>query len=188
MAVEEDYDIDDIERRMSRAVESLKQDFAGLRTGRASASMLDPVVVSAYGADMPLNQVATVNVPEPRMITVQVWDKGNVLAVDKAIRNAGLGLNPMADGQVIRVPIPELTEQRRAELAKVAGQYSEQARIAVRNIRRDGMEKLKKLQRDHGMSEDDHDMWVDETQRLTDETIAGIDAALAHKQKEIMQV
>ena len=188
MAEDQDYDIDDIERRMLRAIDSLKQDFAGLRTGRASASMLDPVVVSAYGADMPINQVATINVPESRMISVQVWDKENVVAVEKAIRSSGLGLNPMTEGQVIRVPIPELTEQRRAELAKVAGQYGEQARVAVRNIRRDGMEKLKKLQRDHNMSEDDHDMWSEETQRLTDRTVGEIDAALAHKQKEIMQV
>lgn len=188
MADQQDYDIDDIERRMTGAFEALKHDFAGLRTGRASAGMLDPVTVDAYGTPMPLNQVATVSVPEPRMITVQVWDKSNVQAVEKAIRNAGLGLNPSADGQLIRVPIPELTQQRRQELTKVASTYAEQARVAVRNVRRDGMDKLKKLQRDAHMSEDDHDMWSEETQRLTDDCIKKIDDALAAKQKDIMQV
>lgn len=183
-----EYDIDDIERRMNGAVEALKHDFVGLRTGRANAGMLEPVVVNAYGADMPLNQVATINVPEPRMITVQVWDRGNVQAVEKAIRSAGLGLNPAVDGQLVRVPIPELTQQRRQELTKVASQYAEHARVAVRNVRRDGMEKLKRLQRDSHMSEDDHDLWAEETQRLTDEAIKKIDDLLAHKQKDIMQV
>ncbi|MCW5730577.1 MAG: ribosome recycling factor [Alphaproteobacteria bacterium] len=183
-----EYDIDDIERRMNGAVEALRHDFVGLRTGRANAGMLEPVVVNAYGADMPLNQVATINVPEPRMITVQVWDRGNVQAVEKAIRSAGLGLNPSVDGQLVRVPIPELTQQRRQELTKVASQYAEHARVAVRNVRRDGMEKLKRLQRDSHMSEDDHDMWAEETQRLTDEAIKKIDELLAHKQKDIMQV
>lgn len=183
-----EYDIDDIERRMNGAFEALRHEFVGLRTGRANAGMLEPVVVNAYGSDMPINQVATINVPEPRMITVQVWDKGNVQAVEKAIRSAGLGLNPAVDGQLIRVPIPELTQQRRQELTKVASQYAEHARVAVRNVRRDGMERLKKLMRDAHMSEDDHEMWSEETQRLTDETIKKIDDALAHKQKEIMQV
>ncbi len=181
-------DIDDLQRRMDKALEVLRHEFAGLRTGRASASMLDPVVVHAYGADMPINQVGTVNVPEPRMITVQVWDKANVKAVEKAIRDANLGLNPQSDGQLVRVPIPELNEQRRKELTKVAGHYAEQARVAVRNVRRDGMEELKHLLRDHEMSEDDHKMWHDEVQRMTDEAVAKIDETLAHKQKEIMQV
>ncbi len=183
-----DFDLDDIERRMQKAVEVLKHDFAGLRTGRASASLLDPVVVSAYGSDMPLNQVATVSVPEPRMISVQVWDRGNIQAVDKAIRTAGLGLNPIGEGQVLRIPIPELTAERRAELSKVAGGYAEQAKIAVRNVRRDGMDRLKRMEREGEMSEDDHKLWADEIQRITDETVNKVDEALAQKQKEIMQV
>ena len=183
-----DFDIDDIERRMLKALDVLKHEFAGLRTGRASASLLEPVVVHVYGTDMPLNQVATINVPEPRMLTVQVWDKGNVQAVEKAIRGGNLGLNPSADGQLIRVPVPELSQQRRQELTKVAANYAEHARVAVRNVRRDGMDKLKHLERDGDMSEDDHKLWADEVQRLTDETIAKVDDALAHKQKEVMQV
>ena len=183
-----DFDADDIERRMIKAFEVLKHEFAGLRTGRASISLLDPVVVQANGGDMPLNQVATVSVPEPRMITVQVWDRGNIQAVDKAIRNSGLGLNPVGEGQLIRVPIPELTAQRRQELTKVAATYAEQARVAVRNVRRDGMDKLKRMERDGEMSEDDHKLWADEIQRLTDDTVAKIDDQLAQKQKEIMQV
>jgi len=183
-----DFDIDDIERRMLKALEVLKHEFAGLRTGRASASLLEPVVVHVYGTDMPLNQVATINVPEPRMLTVQVWDKGNVQAVEKAIRAGNLGLNPSADGQLIRVPVPELSQQRRQELTKVAANYAEHARVAVRNVRRDGMDKLKHMERDGDMSEDDHKLWADEVQRLTDDTIAKIDDALAHKQKEVMQV
>lgn len=183
-----ELDVDDIERRMAKAIEALRHEFAGLRTGRASAGMLDAVTVTAYGASMPLNQVGTINVPEPRMVSVQVWDKANVKAVDKAIRDAGLGLNPQTEGQLVRVPIPELTEERRRELTKVAGQYAEHARVAVRNVRRDGMEQLKKLLRDHEMSEDDHQMWHDEVQRLTDEAIAKIDETLAQKQKDILQV
>jgi ribosome recycling factor len=183
-----DFDIDDIERRMHKAFDVLKHEVAGLRTGRASASLLEPVVVHAYGADMPINQVATINAPEPRMLTVQVWDKSNVQAVEKAIRAGNLGLNPAVDGQLIRVPIPELSQQRRQELGKVASGYAEHARIAVRNVRRDGMDKLKHMERDGDMSEDDHKLWADEVQRLTDEVIAKIDEALAQKQKEIMQV
>jgi ribosome recycling factor len=183
-----DFDIDDIERRMHKAFDVLKHEVAGLRTGRASASLLEPVVVHAYGADMPINQVATINAPEPRMLTVQVWDKSNVQAVEKAIRAGNLGLNPAVDGQLIRVPIPELSQQRRQELGKVASGYAEHARIAVRNVRRDGMDKLKHMERDGDMSEDDHKLWADEVQRLTDEVIARIDEALAQKQKEIMQV
>lgn len=184
----DDPDVDDLQRRMTGAVEVLRQEFAGLRTGRASASLLDHVKVDAYGTEMPLNQVSTINVPEPRLITVQVWDKSMVKAVEKTIRDSGLGLNPAADGQLVRVPIPELTEERRGELAKVAGRYAEQARVAVRNVRRDGMETLKKMEKAGEMSEDDHKIWADEIQKMTDETIKRIDGALTEKQKEILQV
>lgn len=184
----DDPDVDDLQRRMTGAVEVLKQEFAGLRTGRASASLLDHIKVDAYGAEMPLNQVSTINVPEPRLITVQVWDKGMVKGVEKTIRDSGLGLNPAADGQLVRVPIPELTEERRGELAKVAGKYAEQARVAVRNVRRDGMETLKKMEKDGEMSKDDHKIWSDEIQEMTDETIKRIDDSVAGKQKEILQV
>ncbi len=183
-----DLDIDDIERRMHKAVDVLKHEFSGLRTGRATISMLDPVRVDVYGSSMPLNQVGTISVPEPRMISVQVWDKSNAKAVEKAIASSGLGLNPQADGQLIRIPIPELNEQRRKELSKVAGQYAEQARVAVRGVRRDGMDSLKKLEKDHEIGEDDVKMWQEEIQRLTDESIKRIDDALAQKSKEIMQV
>ncbi|WP_414656068.1 ribosome recycling factor [Ferrovibrio sp.] len=181
-------DIDDIERRMNKAVEVLRHEYAGLRTGRASISMLDPVRVDVYGSTMPINQVGTVSVPEPRMISIQVWDKANVKAVEKAIVSSGLGLNPQADGQLIRIPIPELNEQRRKELTKVAGQYAEQARVAVRGVRRDGMDSLKKLEKDGDLGEDDAKMWHDEIQRLTDESIKKIDDMLAQKTKEILQV
>ncbi len=183
-----DFDIDDIEHRMQKAVEVLRHEFSGLRTGRASASLLEPVVVSAYGAEMPLNQVATVSVADPRLLTVQVWDRANVQAVDKAIRAGSLGLNPVTEGQLIRVPLPELSQERRVELGKIAAGYAEHARVAVRNVRRDGMEKLKRMERDGEVSEDDHKMWSEEVQRLTDESIAKVDQALAQKQKEIMQV
>ncbi len=183
-----ELDIDDLQRRMNKAIDAVKQEFGGLRTGRASASMLDSVVVNAYGADMPLNQVATVNVPEPRMISVQVWDKANAKATEKAIRDAGLGLNPQADGQLIRVPIPELNEQRRKELTKVAGQYAEHGKVAVRNIRREGMDTLKKQEKDGDLGEDEVKMWQDEIQSMTDAAVAKIDEVLAQKQKEIMQV
>lgn len=181
-------DIDDIQRRMTGAVEALKHEFSGLRTGRASASMLDHVKTDAYGAEMPLNQVSTINVPEPRLITVQVWDKSMVKAVEKAIRDSGLGLNPAADGQLVRVPIPELTEERRGELAKVAARYAEQARVAARNVRRDGMDTLKKMEKAGEMSKDDHKVWSDEIQEMTDATIKRLDDTFAEKQKEIMQV
>lgn len=181
-------DIDDIERRMNKAVEVLKHEFAGLRTGRASASMLDPVRVDVYGSSMPINQVGTVSVPEPRMISIQVWDKSNVKAVEKAIAASGLGLNPQADGTLIRIPIPELNEQRRKELTKVAGQYAEQAKVAVRGVRRDGMDGLKKMEKDGELGEDDAKMWHDEIQRLTDEATKKIDEMLAQKTKEILQV
>lgn len=181
-------DIKDIERRMDGAVETLRKEFGGLRTGRASASLLDPVHVDAYGSSVPLNQVANVSVPEPRLITVSVWDRSTVKAVEKAIREAGLGLNPQTEGQTIRVPIPELNQERRKELSKVAAKYSEEARIAVRNVRRDGMDRLKKLQKDGDLSEDELKVWSDKVQALTDAHIKKIDEALAAKEKEIMQV
>ncbi|QJE72773.1 ribosome recycling factor [Aerophototrophica crusticola] len=181
-------DIKDIERRMDGAVETLRKEFGGLRTGRASASLLDPVHVDAYGSSVPLNQVANVSVPEPRLITVSVWDRTTVKAVEKAIREAGLGLNPQTEGQTIRVPIPELNQERRKELSKVAAKYSEEARVAVRNVRRDGMDRLKKMQKDGDLSEDELKVWSDKVQAMTDAHIKKIDEALAAKEKEIMQV
>jgi ribosome recycling factor len=182
-----EIDLDDLERRMDGAMAALRTEFASLRTGRASASMLDPILVEAYGSSMPLNQCGTVNVPEPRMITVNVWDKGLVGAVEKAIRNSGLGINPVVDGTIIRLPIPELNEERRRELSRVAAQYAEHARVAIRNVRRDGMDQLKKAKA-AGMGEDDQKIWSDEIQELTDKAIAHVDEALEHKQSEIMQV
>lgn len=178
----------DLKRRMDSAVEVLRKEFGGLRTGRASVSLLEPVMVEAYGNTMPLNQVGNINVPEPRMITVQVWDRGMVKAVEKSIRDAGLGLNPAADGQTVRVPIPPLNEERRTELQKVAAKYAEQARVSVRNVRRDGMDGLKKLEKDGHISQDEHRQHEKEIQALTDETIKRIDETLGHKEKEIMQV
>ena len=180
------YDKDDIKRRMHGAVEALKHDLAGLRTGRATTALLDPVHVEVYGASMPLNQVATVAVPEPRMLSVQVWDKGNVQPVEKAIRSAGLGLNPVTDGQTIRLPIPDLTEERRKELAKLVGQYAEKARVAVRNVRRDGMDSLKAAEKKHEISEDEHRRLDQEVQKLTDETIKEIDSTADAKEQEIL--
>lgn len=180
------YDKADIERRMAGAVESLKSDLGGLRTGRANVTLLDPVVVEVYGAMMPLNQVATVNAPEPRMLSVQVWDKSNLIAVEKGIAKAGLGLNPMIDGQTIRLPIPDLTEERRKELAKLAGQYSEKAKIAIRNVRRDGMEALKEDEKKKEISEDDRKRREEDVQKLTDEYVKQADEAAAHKEKEIL--
>ena len=180
------YDKADLERRMNGAIEALKGDLSGLRTGRASTSLLDPVTVEVYGAHMPLNQVATVSVPEPRMLSVQVWDKSNVGPVEKAIRSAGLGLNPINDGQTLRLPIPDLTEERRKELAKLAGQYSEKAKVAVRNVRRDGMDALKTDEKKNVISEDDRKRLETEVQKLTDATIAEIDAVSAAKEKEIL--
>lgn len=180
------YNKADLERRMAGSVESLKGDLGGLRTGRASTSLLDPVTVEVYGANMPLNQVATVSVPEPRMLSVQVWDKSNVGPVDKAIRSAGLGLNPIVDGQNIRLPIPDLTEERRKELAKLAGQYAEKARIAARNVRRDGMDSLKTDEKKGEISEDERKKLETEVQKLTDSTIADIDATASSKEKEIL--
>jgi ribosome recycling factor len=181
-----DLDLADLEKRMDGAHAALRNEFLSLRTGRASASMLEPVMVEAYGALTPINQVATVNVPEPRMLTVNVWDKGMVADVDKAIRNSGLGINPVMDGTVLRLPIPELNEERRRELAKLAGQYAENAKIAVRNVRKDGMDQIKKAK--DALGEDDQKLWADEIQDLTDKAIKTIDDALASKQEEIMQV
>jgi ribosome recycling factor len=175
-------------RRMDGALEALRKEFAGLRTGRASAHLLDQVHVTAYGNSMPLNQLGTVSVPEPRMITVQVWDRSQVGAVEKAIRDAGLGLNPASDGQLVRVPIPELSQERRVELNKIAHKYAEQARVAVRNVRRDAMEFLKKQEKDHKISQDEHHSLSDQVQKLTDEHVKKVDDALAAKEKEIMQV
>ena len=183
----EDIDLDDLKRRMDGAMAALRTEFASLRTGRASASMLDPIMVDAYGANTPINQVGTVNVPEPRMVTINVWDKQLIGKVEKAIRESGLGINPQTDGPIIRLPIPELNEERRRELTKVAAQYAEQARIAIRNVRRDGMDQLKKAKA-AGMSEDDNKIWADEVQALTDQHIASVDSMLETKQQEIMQV
>jgi ribosome recycling factor len=180
------YDKADLERRMHGAVEALRSDLAGLRTGRANIHLLDPVTVEVYGAQMPLNQVATVSAPEPRLLSVQVWDRSNVGPVDKAIRRAGLGLNPITDGQMLRLPIPDLTEERRKELAKLASQYAEKARIAIRNVRRDGMEALKLDEKKHEISEDERKRAEGEVQKLTDEMVKAADEAAAHKEKEIM--
>lgn len=187
MSDEIEIDLDSLERRMEGALSALKSDFASLRTGRASASMLDAITVEAYGTPTPLNQVGTVNVPEPRMVTLNVWDKSLVNAVDKAIRSSGLGINPVMDGTLLRMPIPELNEERRRELTKVAGNYAENARVAVRNVRRDGMDQVKKASND-GMSEDEQKLYSDEIQDLTDKAIKNIDDALETKQEEIMQV
>ncbi len=182
------FDKEHMDRRMNGAVATLKGEFAGLRMGRASAALLDPVTVEAYGNAMPINQLGTVSVPEPRLLTVQVWDKSMVKAVDKAIRDAGLGLNPQADGQLLRIPVPELNEERRKELVKLASKYAEQARIAVRNVRRDGMEFLKKLEKDHKIGQDDHHKFAEELQKMTDVHIRDIDQLLHSKEQEIMQV
>ena len=183
-----DVDLNDLKRRMSGALETLHKELGGLRTGRASPSLLDPVHVNAYGSSMTLNQVGTVSVPEARMLTVQVWDRTLVNAVDKAIRDAGLGLNPITDGQTVRVPLPELTAQRRQEIAKIAHKYAEQARVAVRNVRRDGMDRLKRAEKDGAISEDEHHGKNAEVQKMTDGLIKQIDDLLAQKEKEIMQV
>ena len=180
------YNKQDLDRRMHGALEVLKHDLGGLRTGRASTALLDPIQVEVYGANMPINQVATVSVPEPRTLSVQVWDRSNIGPVEKAIRNAGIGINPIVDGQVIRLPIPELTEERRKELAKLAGQYAEKARVAVRNVRRDGMDALKTDEKKHEISEDEHKRHSAEVQKLTDSVIADIDAAAHSKEQEIL--
>ncbi|WP_019995185.1 ribosome recycling factor [Aureimonas ureilytica] len=181
-------DLNELKRRMDGAVTSFKGDLAGLRTGRASANLLDPIVVSAYGSQMPLNQVANVTVPEPRMVAVSVWDKGMVGAVERAIRESNLGLNPITDGSTLRIPLPELNEQRRKELVKVAHTYAESARVAARHVRRDGMETLKKAEKDGDVSQDDSRVTADRIQKMTDETITEIDKSLSVKEAEIMQV
>ncbi len=180
------YDKADIERRMQGAVDALKGDLGGLRTGRANTSLLDPVQVEVYGAMMPLNQVATVSAPEPRMLSVQVWDKSNVTAVEKGIAHANLGLNPMTDGQTVRLPMPDLTEERRRELAKLAGQYAEKAKVAIRNVRRDGMESLKEDEKKKEISEDDRKRHEEEVQKLTDQYVGECESAAETKEKEIM--
>ncbi|WP_320179676.1 ribosome recycling factor [Roseovarius pacificus] len=187
MAEEFELDVADLERRMDGAMSALRTEFASLRTGRASASMLEPVMVEAYGQKTPINQIGTVNVPEPRMVTINVWDKSLVNATEKAIRDSGLGINPQLNGTIIMLPIPELNEERRKELSKVAAQYAEHARVSVRNVRRDGMDRIKKAKAD-GMSEDDQKFWETEVQELTDKFIHQVDEALEGKQAEIMQV
>ncbi|UUP15798.1 ribosome recycling factor [Nitratireductor thuwali] len=184
----EGVDFKDLSRRMEGAVSAFQHDLASLRTGRASANLLDPINVEAYGASMPINQVATVSVPEPRMISVSVWDKSMVQAVDKAIRESNLGFNPIVDGATLRIPLPELNEERRRELVKIAHQYAENARIAVRHVRRDGMEHLKKAEKDGEISQDDLHVQSDRVQKLTDDTIAAIDKLLVDKEAEILQV
>ncbi|MEO1167648.1 MAG: ribosome recycling factor [Pseudomonadota bacterium] len=183
-----EYDKGDLERRMNGAIESLRGDLGGLRTGRASISLLDPVQVEVYGSNMPINQVATVSAPEPRMLTVQVWDGSNVQPVEKAIRAAGLGLNPQLDGQMIRLPIPDLTEERRKELAKLAGQYAEKAKVAVRNVRRDGMDALKTDENKKEIGEDDKKRSEAEVQKLTDDKIAEIEKIASEKESEILEL
>ena len=181
-------DLKELKRRMDGAIEALKREFGGLRTGRASTGLLEPIVVDAYGAQMPISQVGTIGVPEPRMLSVQVWDRQLVSAVDKAIRESDLGLNPVIDGQLLRIPIPPLTEERRQELTKVAARYAEQARVAIRNVRRDGMESLKKMEKDGEISQDEHHARADDIQKITDEHVKLVDELLSHKDSEIMQV
>lgn len=181
-------DIDDLKRRMEGAVSVLEEEFGGLRTGRASPSLLDRIMVSAYGSEMPLNQVATISVPEARLLMVNVWDRGNIQAVERAIRESDLGLNPATEGQVLRVPIPELSAERREELVKVAHRYAEQARVSVRNVRRDGMEKLKRLEKEGALSQDEQHAWSDEIQKMTDGFVKRIDEMLAQKEEEIRQI
>lgn len=188
MSEELDFDEADLKRRMDGALNALSSEFGGLRTGRASVNLLDNITVMAYGAPTPLNQVGSVSVPEPRMLTVNIWDKVNVGAADKAIRESGLGLNPVVDGQNLRIPIPPLNEERRTELAKVAGKYAEQARIAIRSVRKDGMDTLKKMQKAGDISEDELKAFSDDVQKLTDKMVKRVDEALAAKEEEIMQV
>jgi ribosome recycling factor len=184
----EKYDLAELKRRMQGALNVLRQELGGLRTGRASASLLEPVQVEAYGSHLPLNQLASVSVPEPRLITVQVWDKSTVSAVERAIINANLGLNPATEGQLLRIRVPELNEERRKELVKVAHRYAETARVAVRHVRRDGLDILKRLEKDHKISKDDHERDATQVQKVTDEAVAEIDHALAAKEKEILTV
>jgi ribosome recycling factor len=182
------FDLNDIKRRMDGAIQALKADFQGLRTGRANTQLLEPVMVDAYGSSVPITQVGAISAPDSRMLAVTVWDKGTVVAVEKAIRNAGLGLNPIVDGQTLRVPIPPLNEERRRDLAKLAGKYAEAARVAVRNVRRDGMELLKKLEKDHDISQDQQKKFADQVQTATDDHIKLVDETLKAKEAEIMQV
>ncbi|MET0428426.1 MAG: ribosome recycling factor [Microvirga sp.] len=182
------FDLDDVKRRMQGAINAFKSDLGSLRTGRASPSLLDPIQIEAYGAAMPITQVATVNVPEPRLLSVQVWDRGMVSAVEKAIRESDLGLNPQTEGQVIRLRIPEMNEQRRKEMVKVAHKYAEEARVAVRHVRRDGLDLLKKLEKDHAISEDDGKRQGDQVQKATDQFVAEVESLLQSKEKEIMHV
>ncbi|MBM6595771.1 ribosome recycling factor [Microvirga pudoricolor] len=182
------FDLDDVKRRMQGAINSFKNDLGSLRTGRASPSLLDPIQVDAYGAAMPITQVATVSVPEPRLLSVQVWDRGMVSAVEKAIRESDLGLNPQTEGQIIRLRIPEMNEQRRKEMVKVSHKYAEEARIAIRHVRRDGMDLLKKLQKDSAISEDDEKRQGDQVQKATDQYVAEVETLLQAKEKEIMHV
>ena len=182
-----EIDLDAIQRRMDGAMNALKQEFASLRTGRASASIVEPIQVDAYGQMTPINQLGTVNVPEPRMVVINVWDKAMIGKIEKAIRESGIGINPVTDGPLIRLPIPELNEQRRKELTKVAAQYAESAKVAIRNVRRDGMDQIKKAKA-AGMSEDDQKMWSDEVQEMTNKQVAAVDKVLESKQAEIMQI
>ena len=184
----DDLDLADLERRMDGALTSLAKEFQGLRTGRASTQLLDSVIVEAYGASMPINQIATVSVPEPRMLSVQVWDKENTKIVEKAIRESNLGLNPQVDGQLLRIPLPDLSEERRQELSKIAAKYAENAKIAVRNVRRDGMDTTKKMEKDGDISQDDRHIYDEEIQTITDKSINKIDELLSSKEVEIMQV
>lgn len=184
----QDPDLSDVERRMQGSVDVLHAEFSGLRAGRASASLIEPITVEAYGSQMPLNQVGTISVPEARMLSIQVWDKTMVAKVDKAIRMSGLGLNPIVEGQLLRIPIPELNEERRVELTKIASRYGEQARVAVRNVRRDGMELLKRMEKEHEMSQDEHKLWADEVQDMTNSKIEEIDRVLAAKEEDILRV
>ena len=188
MAVEGGVDFDDLQRRMDGAISTLQTEFAGLRTGRASASLVEPISVNAYGSKMPMNQVGTVSVPEPRTLSISIWDKGLVASVEKAIRDSGLGLNPVTEGQTVRITIPELNEERRTELSKVAGKYSEGARVSIRNVRRDGMEHLKKAQKDKEISEDELKEFSDRVQVMTDKMVKQVDVMLASKETEIMKV
>ena len=183
-----DPDIDDLKRRMNGAVDVLKGEFGGLRTGRATPALLEPIQVDAYGSSMPMNQVGTISAPDARMLSVQVWDNSLIASVEKAIRDSDLGLNPQTEGNVVRVPVPQLSEERRVEMTKVASKYAEQARVAVRNVRRDGIDDLKKMEKDGEISQDEQHAWADEIQALTDATIKEIDEAVAAKEAEILQV
>ena len=185
--INNEFDIDNIEKRMKGAIESVKVDFQSLRTGRASSSILNNIKVEAYGSTIPINQCATINVPEPRLITINVWDKDNITIIEKALQNSGLGINPVIEGNLLRLPLPELNEERRKELSKLASQFAEQARISVRNVRKDGMDKIKKLKSD-GLSEDDEKFWIEEVQNLTDNFINEIDTILKVKQEDILKV